>query len=275
MTQDLLKLWMPISKSHDGGFVGILSDTSLDRDDEFMTKELLKSWADNVTPLPMLANHENKLEKLIGGWTDKKLVVKGDSAALVARPFFLESNPLGLQAKNMVQEALDKGLQIGISIGAIPQGEMVEKEIDGKRRKGYQKAEILEATIVPIQSNRNASFFALAKSFDITLPKSEAVPCEQLEKEVQQEVLIMVEEIKKEETIVQESAPEVVEKQVEQQSEVEKSLLVENEALKKELADLKTKSVNLPTVERMEVKEQSEFLPTIENIIRRNLGLKK
>ncbi len=165
--------WMPLQKSADGGFVGILSDDSIDRDGEFMSKQLLQSWVKDARPLPMLANHENKLEKLIGGWTEKKLITKGENTALVAKPFFLESNPLGVQAKAMVDEALSKGLGIGISIGAIPKGEMVEKEIDGQKFKGFTEAEILEATIVPIQSNRNASFSAVAKSFGFKKKKDE------------------------------------------------------------------------------------------------------
>ena len=123
---------MPISKDVNGGFVGILSDNSIDRDGEFMDEGLLKSWVENQTPLPMLANHENKLEKLIGGWHEKQLLNNGKHFAMSAKPFFLESNPLGKQAKAMVEEALSRGMGIGISIGAIPKGKMVEKEIDGK-----------------------------------------------------------------------------------------------------------------------------------------------
>jgi hypothetical protein len=167
MENEMIKLWMPLQKSHSGDFVGILSDNSIDRDGEFMSKKLLQKWVDNKTPLPMLANHENKLEKLIGGWHEKELVTKNGHTAMMAKPFFLVSNPLAVQAKSMVEEALAKGLGIGISIGAIPKGDMIEKEVDGKKYKGYTEAEILEATIVPIQSNRNASFSAVAKSFDI------------------------------------------------------------------------------------------------------------
>jgi len=171
---DRFNAWMPLQKSHSGGFVGILSDTSLDRDDEFMTKELLDSWASTEQVLPMLANHENKIEKLVGGWTEKQVISKGDSHALMAKPFFLKSNPLGKQTEDMVNEALEKGLNIGISIGAIPK-ETIEKEINGKKRKGYSKAEILEATIVPIQSNARSSFQRIAKQFDIELTKPKKV----------------------------------------------------------------------------------------------------
>lgn len=253
--QNKFHAWMPLSKSHDGGFVGILSDNSIDRDEEFMSKELLQSWASDSKSLPMLANHENKLEKLIGGWTEKKLIVKGDSSALVAKPFFLESNPLGKQAKAMVEEALAKGLNIGISIGAIPSGDMVEKEIDGKKFKGFSKAEILEATIVPIQSNRNASFTALAKSFEIDVVNDNS------------EVQKMSEELKKEEAPVAE--PEVKEEakpEEEAKSEEPSPQEVVDEAnkelqnkvalLEKAIEKINKTSVNLPTSEQMLNAEQ-------------------
>jgi len=161
---------MPIVKGVNGKFVGVLSDTSLDRDEEFMTEDLIKSWASDSNALPMLANHENKMEKYIGGWTNKKLVKGADGhSGLVAEPFFFseKANPLAHQIENQVKEALEKGLGIGISIGAIPH-ETIEKDVNGVKKLGFNKAEIVEATIVPIQSNRNAQFTAMAKNFDIT-----------------------------------------------------------------------------------------------------------
>lgn len=164
MDADILKLWMPVTKAKSGSFIGILSDTSIDRDGEFMTRELLEEWAMNKS-LPALANHENRIEKLVGGWKNLRTIKNGKNTALVAEPFFLESNPLAKQIKAMVTESLEKGLNVGISIGALPQ-ETIEKEIDGEKRKGYSKAELIEATWVPLQSNRNA-FAAIAKSFNL------------------------------------------------------------------------------------------------------------
>lgn len=174
MEDNILKLWMPITKEVDGSFVGILSDTSLDRDEEFMSKELLEDWATSKAVLPALANHENKMEKLIGGWTDLKVISKGEHSALIAKPFFFskEANPLAQQIKTLVEEATEKGLNVGISIGAIPK-DKIEKNIEGKNYTVYTKAELLEATWVPIQSNRNASFGHVAKAFDYEVDKME------------------------------------------------------------------------------------------------------
>jgi|ETNvirnome_2_300_1030623.scaffolds.fasta_scaffold00052_55 hypothetical protein len=275
MKEEMIKLWMPLQKDINGGFVGILSDNSIDRDGEFMTKELLQSWVKDNRPLPMLANHENKLEKLIGGWTNKELKSNGDNTAMTAEPFFLESNPLGKQAKAMVEEALSKGLGIGISIGAIPKGEMVEKDINGEKFKGYTEAEILEATIVPIQSNRNASFAAVAKSFDINIESKEEI---KVDKEIQKEIPVeapIVEEIKKEaeeECKKEEEAPVAEEPAAEAEpSEAEKSLAVELKKAQEEIEKLKKQSVLKATVES-QVVVKKEFKPTILNMLKAKYG---
>jgi hypothetical protein len=269
-----INAWMPLQKDIDGGFVGVLSDDSIDRDGEFMSKELLISWVKEQTVLPMLANHENKLEKLIGGWTDKRLVEKGNSTAMVAKPFFLESNPLGRQAKAMVEEALSKGLNVGISIGAIPHGNMVEKEINGKKYKGYTSAEILEATIVPIQSNRNASFGAVAKKFDIELDKEHKEDIQMVDeiKKETEDVESVSEEVKVDVPETPETIEEVaevvteddVEEDVEEDAkadvketpqEIVDAVKALNEAndkiakLESEVAKLNKKAINLPIVE--------------------------
>lgn len=199
---DMIKLWMPITKSADGTLHAILSDDSLDRDDEFMDKELLEDWAKSKVILPALVNHENKMASWVGGWKDKKVVSKKINGrnrnALMAKPLFFskEANPVADQIKKQVEEALEMGMNPGISIGAIPDYESCyEKEINGKKCRGYKKAELVEATWVPIQSNRNASYGHLAKMFD--LEKSpEDINLE--ENTMNEEILKALQDMKKE-----------------------------------------------------------------------------
>ena len=274
------KAWMPITKDSNG-FVGILSDNSLDRDEEFMTKELLEDWAADSNPLPMLANHENKIEKLMGGWTDKQVMTKGDNSALIARPFFLKSNPLAVQTENMINEALSKGLNVGISIGAIP-SETIEKEINGVKRKGYSKAEIVEATIVPIQSNRSATFMNLAKSFDINLNNK-------INKEVTKMAENKVKDAPAEEPKPAEVAPEepkgepkeVSKEEPKEKVKEEQELVDEVKSLKEDLSGVKKQLSELlekadmrlaPTVEQPVVKKEDDSPMTIEKQISLNLG---
>lgn len=240
-------------KSENGNFVGILSDTSLDRDEEFMTKELLTSWASNDNSLPMLANHENKMEKFIGGWKNKKVVSKNGHNALTAEPFFFskEACPLAAQIKKQVEEALDNGMAVGISIGAIPH-EFIEKKCsDGKRRKGFSKGEIVEATIVPVQSNRNANFAAIAKGFDLEVNKEVINMAEEVVKNDSSELTKeapVVEVVAKVAEVVVQAEPVVVEAvENKELSEAMKAI----EILKAKIAELETKTVvaNAPSME--------------------------
>jgi len=289
--QTITKLWMPVTKSSSGKFVGILSDTSIDRDDEFMSKELIQDWAKNNQVLPALANHVNKMENLVGGWKNLRTVNKGGHTALMAEPFFFskEANPLAAQIQKQVEEALENGLNVGISIGAIPT-ESLNKDVDGTQHRVWTKAELVEATWVPIQSNRNASFGHVAKAFDLNKDLEESTMTEEIKKEevqVQEEVAPVAEEVVAEEVVVAEVAQEVIEAEGEVAEEVgaEKSVIAD---LKKEVAELKEKLVSLEVtkeVETVDVKKSimkatvetsepqvEEKVPTIQGMLKSIYG---
>lgn len=162
---------MPISKTSRGGFAAILSDTSIDRDDEFMTDKLIESWALNKS-LPALMDHDNNMGSFVGGWQNIKTIKYNGRTALSADPFFFsgDANPKAPMLKKLIEEACDAGLNPGISIGAIPH-DYIEKEINGKMHRGWTNAELVEASWTPIPSNRNATYASIAKSFNIELTK--------------------------------------------------------------------------------------------------------
>lgn len=269
---------MPLQKSVSGDFIGILSSTSLDRDDEFMTKELLEDWASSDRVLPMLANHENKIEKLIGGWTDKKLVSNGDNHALMAKPFFLKSNPLGRQTEEMVNEALDKGLEVGISIGAIPSSDgIVEKEINGKTHRGYSKAEIVEATCVPIQSSRESSFQRIAKQFNLEeIKMTEDVKKDSPEEESKEEAVVVEAPVEEPKEEVKEEVKSDGQAEVEAAKKLILELTKKFEALDKKFDELTNKAVinNAPVVEEPVVEKAVEDNSpiTVEKMCEMRLG---
>ncbi len=164
--QEIRKLWMPLQKVSDGEYRAILSDTSIDRDDEMMSKKLLQSWAKNKT-IPALVNHKNEMDSWVGGWNGMEVVSKGEHSALSAKYklFSKRANPKAQQIKKQIEEAIEMGMQPGISIGAIPK-DYDEIEIDGKEYKRWKSAELVEASFVPVQSNRGSYAF-LAKSFKL------------------------------------------------------------------------------------------------------------
>ena len=145
-------------------YSAILSSDSVDRDGEFMAKELIQKWANDSTSLPMLANHDNSMQSFIGGWTDRKVVDSDGKTALVMKSNFFskEANPLAQQIKTQIDEASKMGINVGVSVGFIPKK-------GNKTSDGYMhtEAELVESSVVPVQSNRDA-YMVLAKRFRIS-----------------------------------------------------------------------------------------------------------
>jgi hypothetical protein len=174
METELIKIWMPVTKDLHGDIVGIISDTSLDRDNELMSKDLLKSWAKKGF-IPILADHTNKMPNWIGAWRDLTYVEKGEHGALTGKPIFFsgEANPLSAQIKKQIEESISIGLNAGLSIGAIPKAHTTI-ELNKRSYKQWTDAELVEASFVPIASNRSA-FATIARSFDLEFDKNPEV----------------------------------------------------------------------------------------------------
>lgn len=159
------KIFIPLSKTADGKYSGILSDDSIDRDDERMAKSLIESWV-LTKALPALSDHRNEMRSLSGIWTNFRLIEKAGRTALMADLNFLKSNPHTAWMEAVVKEAEELGHSVGVSISAIP---TKFKEYDMKKdglTLEWLKAELVEASILPIQSNRNA-YMVVAKSFGV------------------------------------------------------------------------------------------------------------
>ncbi len=154
-------LYMPILKTASGSYEAVLSDTSIDRDDELMSKSLLNYWAKNSEYIPALMDHENKVLSNVAVWKNPRVVQRKGHNALVMTPKFFDSNPNAKVIKGMI----DEGAQLGVSIGAIPK-DYEDIEIKGKTHLMWTKAELLEASFTPIPSNRHAQIY-MAKSIDL------------------------------------------------------------------------------------------------------------
>jgi len=155
---DIITLYQPLVKNFEGKYVAVLSDDSIDRDGEMMSKEALKEVMDNDGYTAILFDHENKVMNQIGEWVNKRIVEIDGHTALVAEPKFFDSNPNAKILKGM----LDEGAKMGVSIGAIPK-RYIEKKIDGVMRIVYTSLELLEASLVAIPSNRHGMVTAVSK----------------------------------------------------------------------------------------------------------------
>jgi len=248
-----------IGKSMDGSgsFKAILSDTSIDRDDEFMSQELLGKWAADLNRyLPMLADHKNSIDSLVGCWENAQVVQKGEHCALTAEPRFYKSSPIGARAKALLEE----GAVLGLSVGAIPK-KSSEVEKNNKTYKRWDEAELLEASLTPIPSNRN-TYLSLAKSFDLDKEvikmadeeKTEAPTEEEVVEEVAAEV---TEEVKEEVKEEPKAEPVAEEAPVEEEVKEDKNIN-EIETLKKQNADLAKKVKALADDRKSEIKALAE-----------------
>lgn len=161
---------IPIERQKDGSYSGILSDDSIDRDNEFMSPDLIKKWGSGGA-IPFLADHENAMDSMLGAWTDRKVIEKDNHTALIMKPNFFsdEANPRAKQVQAQIREAEKMGLGVGVSIGFIPQKGMVVGD-----KYMHTDAELVEASVVPVQSNRGA-YASVAKRFGVKVKKETEV----------------------------------------------------------------------------------------------------
>lgn len=230
-----IEMFQTLMKSTEGGYMAILSDNSIDRDGEIVGTHALEKVAKlQLGKVPILLNHENKIENLVGEWTNRRMENKNGHTAFVAEPKFYMSNP---KAK-MIKGLLDDGAECGISIGAIVK-ETEVKKIDNHDVTVYTDIELLEASFVAIPSNRHGAAMAVAKSFKNNM-----------------EDIKMDDEMKKE----FESKIEALDKSV-----AEKDVSIE--ALNKEVVDLK-KEAEDKEEETKKVTEEKEatFTATIDDL---------
>jgi len=186
-------LYAPILKTGetDDDYLAVLSDTSIDRDNEivaksFMEKAVMKNW------LPGLIDHENKALNLVCNWVDKQIVeTSPEHHALVAKPKFFLSNPQAKVLKNMI----DEGAKMGVSISAIPYSHD-EVSIDGKTYKRWTDGEIISADFVGIPANQHAMAMRIAKSFSL---KNKSEEDTMKEEDIKKIVAETIAEIKKQE----------------------------------------------------------------------------
>ena len=236
------QIWIPLSKNLiTNEYQAILSDNSIDRDNERMSKDLLVKWAENPNKfIPMLMDHKNEILNMVGQWTNPTVLSNGDSHALAMTPKWFTSNPNAQIVKGM----LDDGANIGLSIGAIPKNSREYKSGDVSCKE-WTDAELIEASLVPIGSNRN-TFITIAKSFGFNDTEEKTMKNEVLRKDLEETEVEPVaeaeaepeaEEPSKDETEAEEEADE--EEAAEPAEDLDKSLRAELRALRKEISSLK------------------------------------
>lgn len=178
-------LHAPIVKSGDDNYLAVLTDTSIDRDNEivgksFMEKAVTSDW------LPGLMDHENKALNLLCNWEDKQMVETSPGKfSLIAKPKWFLSNPNALIMKKMI----DEGAKMGLSITAIPKAHD-EVVIEAKTYKRWTDGEIISADFVGIPANKHAMALRVAKSFSLNKGMEEDTMTPEEVKEIAKDVYV-------------------------------------------------------------------------------------
>lgn len=235
-----IDLFAPIIKQSKGNYLAILSDDSVDRDEERVGKIALEKIAKTKGYLAALLDHENKVLNQVAKWENLRIQEIGKNTALIAEPVFFESNPNARIIKGM----LDEGAELGISIGAIVK-EYDDIKYENKVYRTFTDLELVEASFVAVPSNRHGKAMAVAKSYNKGVKKMSELTQKDLdialEKKSEELNKLITEkdteltELKKqleEKSVELEKSKQETEKQVEQlQSELEKT---KKEALEKQ-----------------------------------------
>lgn len=168
--KDYRKIWMPIVKdvNCETGYMAVLSDDSLDREDEFMHKSALDDFVEHDDYLAGLMDHENKVLNQVCSWINRRVVDIEGHNAVIAEPKFFKSNP---NAK-VIMGMLDEGAQIGVSIGAIVK-DYEDRKVGDKTLRGYKRLEPIEASFVAVPAQKHAHAIAISKSLK---PKTNGGP---------------------------------------------------------------------------------------------------
>lgn len=183
------------SKGSENGFTCVLSDNSVDRDDEIVGYKALKSMADGDSFIAILMDHQNRVENQIGEWVNKRVEEVDGHFALLAEPKFYMSNP---KAKMIHDMLVKDGANIGLSIGAIVK-DSEDVVRDEKKFTEFTELELLEASFVAIPANKHGRAMAVAKSFtNKKLVVGEEVKIDEVNKMSEEVKIDALEEFRKE-----------------------------------------------------------------------------
>jgi len=181
------ELFMPIMKDAEGKYIAVLSDTSVDRDDERLSKSCVEKLGNDDGYLAALLNHDNDIMNLVAEWTNKGIRDIDGHTALIAEPKFYTANPKAKIIKGM----LDQGAKPGVSIGAI-----VKDYDDVNNKRVFKELELVEASFVAIPSNKHGRALAVAKSFNTNKKGGIQMEKEFTQKDVDSQIEKKVEEMK-------------------------------------------------------------------------------
>lgn len=143
-----MKYCKGLIEKKDDKLVFVLSDETKDRHGDILDVDNWDLSAFKKAPR-MLVDHDHRVEKIVGKWTDIK-TEKATKRRLIASPYFHEITELSRETKRMVEE----GFLDTVSVGFIPHYEEI-KGTDGKT--DYKVTyELIEVSLVTVPANPSA-----------------------------------------------------------------------------------------------------------------------
>jgi len=144
---------IPLQKTGEGQLTGIASTTSVDRDDEKMSREALQMMVDEIKSngVNLFGNHEQQWENTLGFIGDAQLV---DNQVLIKATLDdASTNP----KIPMLLNKMRKGIKLGLSVGGnvLHYDWEYNREL-GKKIKVLDKVKIYEVSVVGIPSNADS-----------------------------------------------------------------------------------------------------------------------
>lgn len=157
-------------KTKEGKYLAVLSSNAIDSDKEIIGESLLKVWGKDGQDLPILYDHKNSMDNLIGYWVNKRCENRDEKTFLIAEADFFEDEPIA----EKIKKALNKGKPVGVSVGFMPTN-YEEKTINGKNILIWTEGSLREASFVPVQANTDAYAYAMKMWKDYTYQESEVI----------------------------------------------------------------------------------------------------
>ncbi len=157
---------LPLQKSLDGQqLIGTASATSVDRDDERMSKEALDMMTNDINRfnVNLFGNHEHNWENIMGG-----INYASNDGQKMDIKINLDNPTTNPKIPMLLNKMKVPGVKLGLSVGGNVMGYSWEYNKDlGKKIKVLDKVKIYEVSVVGIASNADSFLTipqAIAKS---------------------------------------------------------------------------------------------------------------
>jgi len=166
---------------------GIASNTTVDREDERISKQFIKKMQQTALGLTVFSEHEHKIEKTIGYIDDTGGDEDNFEILTALEPEFEpENNPTGNEVVTNILNKLDHGIKLGYSVGG--KVTKAHKVFDEKAQRDVRElvdGDVYEVSVTAMPSAYGTWVTPIIKSMNEFI--DEDVEVDEIEEEVEEE----------------------------------------------------------------------------------------